>query len=94
MKSSDVDEANGPKWRILARRAGARTLERAEPIAQQMSDRFDRLRGGSLGPMQQLLDELQTFEEWIVYCQSEECTFEDYLRWRPPLRPRRRRKQH
>ncbi len=100
-ESKDLDKENNvserePKWRILARRAGARTAERAELIAQRLSDRFEQLRGDDEGMpnwQQHMVDELNTFLAWIAHCQTEECTFEDYQGWRPPLRPRRRRKQ-
>ena len=88
------DKGYNVKWRRLARRAGARTAERAELIAQRLSDRFEQLRGDDEGMpnwQQHMVDEINTFLAWTAHCQTEDCTFEDYQGWRPPLRPRRRR---
>ncbi len=90
----DGEEESGPKWRLLARRAGPRTAERAELIAQQLAARYDRLRDDRGSPpdwQQQMVDELNTFLAWLAHGLNEECTFEDYQGGRPPLRPRRRR---
>ncbi len=92
----DEEAANGgPNWRTLAQRAGARTAERAEIVAQQLADKFAKLKVGRASPpdwLPQLMDQLNSFLAWIEYCgQHEKCAFEDFLRWRPPLRPRKRR---
>ncbi len=91
--STLLDKGDNVKWRRLARRAGARTAARAEIIGQRLADRCEQLREEGEPNWQLLVDELNTFLAWIEHCQTKECTFEEYQGWRPPLRPRRRRKQ-
>ena len=87
------DKGDNVKWRRLARRAGALTVARAEIIGQRLVARGEQLREEGEPNWQLLVDESNTFYEWLEHCQTTECAFGEYQGWRPPLRPRRRRKQ-